>query len=627
MLWLMLILLLLPACGTLEVNVLPPTSSAPTATPAPVTVPLSPPATTGATPTPYIDHWTRMTFPNFGITLERPPQWEADPAYSDLEGGATRFAGITGFVQVGAMSSGSLDEAVEAEAGHHLQPYGAQPIIETMEVDDQPARLIMPSDDQSADPFRRAAVIARYPQPIELSGQAYEFLILWADPEHVRAIAHSVRFNDAGFGETPTPVPPLSWDHLPPGLAYTTSEGLWLVDGAEQQVLIHDNPQAVLSADGSRLLSYDLVQQDAWLIDRGDGAVLNLTRTPDRLECCFQWWPQRPDLVLFGSAAEVENPLAVRYHPTVVGLDGDGYQILDSEHAINVAGADGAMALSPDGRAIAYGAGQIGWFYRHGADGPEPFYPRVYGLDVDEPFQIAQPAWSPDGTHLAWIVKGGVTESGSSDWTGVAVFDLTARVARIVHQYESQGVGWPPAPVWSPDGQWLAFIDSSPSEYAGLWVARVGTAVEMQHLQVGGNPVWSPDGQWLAFQSMTSEVGPPTFYALAEVGLWELDPLDIPVDGQGQLVAWVDLGIGAAISTTITGVVMDVSTSARIITLEEPVEGINVIALTEESVLLSADESEILLHDIPLGATVKAFGQPDTSDALIADHILVTGAQ
>ncbi|MGD1995111.1 MAG: hypothetical protein PVI59_18110, partial [Anaerolineae bacterium] len=602
-----------------------PTDTAPTATPAPETVPPSPPATTGATPTPYIDHRTRASLPRFGITLQFPPDWEADPGYSD-EGGDTRFAGINGFVQVSAMSSGSLDEAVEAEAGHHLQPYGAQPIIETMDLDNQPARLIVPSDDQSADPFHQAAVIARYPQPIELGGQEYEFLILWADPEHIRAIAQSVRFN-AASGETPTPMPPLSWDHLPPGLAYTTSQGLWLVDGTEQPVLIHDNPQAVLSPDGSRLLSYDPVQRDAWLIDRGDGAVLNLTRTPDRLECCFYWWPQRPDLVLFGSTEEMENSLAVRYHPTVVGVDGDGYQILDSEHAINVAGADGAMALSPDGQAIAYGAGQIGWFYRHGGDGPEPFYPLVYGLDVDEPFQIAQPAWSPDGKHLAWIVKGNVTESGSSDWTGVAVFDLTARIARIVHQYESQGVGWPPVPVWSPDSQWLAFVDSSPSEYAGLWVARIGAELEMHHLQVGGNPVWSPDGQWLAFQSMTGEVGPPTFYALAEVGVWELIPLDIPVDGHGQLVAWVDPGNGATTGTTITGVVMDVSTSARIITLEEPVESFGLIALTEESTVVSADGSEILLRDIRPGATIKAVGQPGTSDALIADHVLVTDAQ
>jgi TolB protein len=196
-----LLLILLPACGTLEVNVLPPTDAAPTATPAPETVPSSPPATTGATPTPYIDHWTPTTFPHFGITLEFPPDWEADPGYSDLEGGTTRFAGVNGFVHVSAMSSASIDEAVEAEAGHYLQPYGSQPVLETIEVDGQPARLIMPSDDQSADPFRQAAVIARYPQPVELSGQAYEFLILWADTEHIRAIAQTMRFNDTILDE------------------------------------------------------------------------------------------------------------------------------------------------------------------------------------------------------------------------------------------------------------------------------------------------------------------------------------------------------------------------------------------------------------------------------------------
>ena len=423
--------------------------------------------------------------------------------------------------------------------------------------------------------------------------------------------------------DSPNPTP-LAWVHLPPGLFYNTFDALWLIDQNEQPVQVYNSAQAIPSSDGNLLLSYDAIQQDAWLIDRIDGTVMNLTNTPDRLECCFQWWPERPDLVLFGSAeaSATDNPLAVRFLPAVVGIDGEGYQILDTEHVVNLSGAQGTIAPAPDGQTIAYGAGRYGYFYHHDDAGVEPFDPLAYGLDLEWPFQIGQPAWSPDGVHLAWIVKSGVSESGSSDWIGVVVFDLPARTARILYQYASQGVGWPPAPVWSPDGQWLAFLDSSPSENAGLWVAQIGGASETHHLGAGGNPVWSPDGHWLAFQSMPKEGGPPT-YALTEIGGWSVALLAIPVDGYGQLVAWINLGNGTASSVTITGTVMDISLSARIITLEQPVDGVSTIALTEESVLLSTDGNGMELRDLQHGMTLKALGQLNDSGALIASRILV----
>jgi hypothetical protein len=60
--------------------------------------------------------------------------------------------------------------------------------------------------------------------------------------------------------------------------------------------------------------------------------------------------------------------------------------------------------------------------------------------------------------------------------------------------------------------------------------------------------------------------------------------------------------------------------------LEEPVEGFSVIALTEDSVLMSADGSEIALRDIQPGVTIKVFGQPGESNALIASQVLVFDA-
>ena len=74
---------------------------------------------------------------------------------------------------------------------------------------------------------------------------------------------------------------------------------------------------------------------------------------------------------------------------------------------------------------------------------------------------------------------------------------------------------------------------------------------------------------------------------------------------------------------TLVGTVLDVSPSARIINLTELVDGFGVIALTEESKVLSGDGGEILLRDIDPGTTIEASGRSGASGTLIADRVLV----
>lgn len=75
---------------------------------------------------------------------------------------------------------------------------------------------------------------------------------------------------------------------------------------------------------------------------------------------------------------------------------------------------------------------------------------------------------------------------------------------------------------------------------------------------------------------------------------------------------------------TITGTVRDASLSARIITLAEPAEGFEVVALTEESELVSASGGEATLQDIRPGMQIKASGQAGEGGALLAEQVLVT---
>jgi hypothetical protein len=85
----------------------------------------------------------------------------------------------------------------------------------------------------------------------------------------------------------------------------------------------------------------------------------------------------------------------------------------------------------------------------------------------------------------------------------------------------------------------------------------------------------------------------------------------------------LEITIPAESDVTIEGTVRDVSPSARIITLTKPVEGFGIIALTEESELLSASGDEILLRDLRAGMRIQASGRPGDSQALLADQVLV----
>lgn len=84
------------------------------------------------------------------------------------------------FIQVSALSSDqSIEDVCHTEATHHLQPYGTDPLIIPTEVDDQEACFVIPSDDQPKEMNRQAALIAKYPIPIQINGVQYHYFILW----------------------------------------------------------------------------------------------------------------------------------------------------------------------------------------------------------------------------------------------------------------------------------------------------------------------------------------------------------------------------------------------------------------------------------------------------------------
>jgi len=111
---------------------------------------------------------------------------------------------------------------------------------------------------------------------------------------------------------------------------------------------------------------------------------------------------------------------------------------------------------------------------------------------------------SPDGTWIAsaerdqelWLFNTKTTEKRRIATSGQGDFDN-------------------PDFAWSPDGQWLAFVNSDANEYGVIWLYSLATdkAVAVTSPRTDSNsPAWSPDGKWLYFLSaraLQTVVGAP----------------------------------------------------------------------------------------------------------------------
>jgi Tol biopolymer transport system component len=259
---------------------------------------------------------------------------------------------------------------------------------------------------------------------------------------------------------------------------------------------------------------------DIWLLNLATGEETNLTNTADRHEELPTWWAAHPELVFFTSS--IEQGMGGSSNPSVVGLDGQGYRIIDPEHG-------GSFSLAPDGSAIAYGGGEAtAWLYRWDT-GPGVFDPAKFGFSIEKLFQ---PSFSPDSRYLAWEVAGDLRKDGSYA-LGLAVFDLELGTNTLMHVYSPAGGGMVPHYIsWSPDGSWIAYVTFGEQPATGrasnLWVMRPDGSEET-YIDSGLEPTWSPDGRSLAYIRATLDG--ELALRIIEAGVWQpmqIDDLPFP---------------------------------------------------------------------------------------------------
>lgn len=122
-------------------------------------------------------------------------------------------------------------------------------------------------------------------------------------------------------------------------------------------------------------------------------------------------------------------------------------------------------------------------------------------------YDDAAPAWSPDGTRLAFVSQRSGPDPDRGENSDVYVIDARSGAQpRAVTTFEGQDAG---RPAWSPDGRLIAYLQGDETRWSAYMLeklavvpaeggpARVLTA--SLDRPVSGAPIWSRDGRTLSF--------------------------------------------------------------------------------------------------------------------------------
>ncbi len=165
------------------------------------------------------------------------------------------------------------------------------------------------------------------------------------------------------------------------------------------------------------------------------------------------------------------------------------------------------LSWSPDGAMLAFGGCCDAGYqvYAVGADGAG--LRQVSNVDDDGVSGAFMPAWSPDGSSLAWILID-YDEATDAETSKLVTSDLdggdVVEIVRTTDELES--------PAYSPDGSTLAFFSVGGRAYPDLYVVRIDggaglapTRLTDASIRLTSEPRWQPDSSSVVFAGQDSE--------------------------------------------------------------------------------------------------------------------------
>jgi Tol biopolymer transport system component len=220
--------------------------------------------------------------------------------------------------------------------------------------------------------------------------------------------------------------------------------------------------------------------------------------------CQPSWSPDGSQLVFISPCLGRADFFETIYNESslyIINADGTGLKQLTP-----APGSDFEPAWSPDGTRIAFTSVRGG-------------FRQIYSLDVESleitlltnttsAIESSQPSWSPDGTKITYMVKRvGAYQVWSMNEDGQEGVQLTHSGQEI----------WDYLPSWSPDGRTVFFNQRRPGAFRP-WLMQLGyedlsqEPRRMNFITPIEDVSFSADGYWLAFEGMDGEGNRDIYY-------------------------------------------------------------------------------------------------------------------